>query len=126
MNTSSLSSHNRRRFQRIQFACTAELQDEYGHYQCSLQDISLKGVLLGQSSNCVCQVGARMQLCLCSDDGLTINMEVRVVYVGESSIGCCWEHIDIDGFSQLKRLMEVNIGDGDLILRELSELSSEE
>jgi hypothetical protein len=37
-------------------------------------------------------------------------------------IGYRWEKIDLDSFSQLKRLVELNLGDPELLNRELSAL----
>ncbi|HED13947.1 MAG TPA: PilZ domain-containing protein [Gammaproteobacteria bacterium] len=122
MNISSPTTQDRRRFKRIQFDCTADLQNASGRYRCALIDISLKGVLLGRPSDSKFQEGSRLHLYLHLEKDVDIEMQVHVVFMGESHIGCCWEHIDIDSFSHLKRLMELNIGDSDLVLRELGEL----
>jgi len=37
-------------------------------------------------------------------------------------IGFRWDRIDLDSFAQLKRLVELNLGDPDLLNRELSAL----
>jgi len=123
--TPSSTTSDRRRFTRIQFDCTADLQNESGLFRSTLIDISLKGVLLWRPSDCTVQPDSRLQLFLRLEKGVDIEMQVRVVFLGESHIGCCWEHIEIDSFCHLKRLMELNIGNSDLVYRELGELQPE-
>ncbi|MGF1806791.1 PilZ domain-containing protein, partial [Aliivibrio sifiae] len=36
----------------------------------------------------------------------------------------CIQHIDIDSISHLKRLIELNVGNSDMLLRQLSELTT--
>ncbi len=119
-----MQSCERRKFQRIQFPCEVELQDKNGHFTGTLIDISLQGVLLGHLPNHKYLVGSCLGLHLQLKQDVCIEMQVRVVFANDSQLGCCWEKIDIDSFCHLKRVIELNAGDSELILRELGELNN--
>lgn len=118
-----MQTRERRKFQRIQFPCEVELQDKNGHFSGTLIDISLKGVLLGHLPHCKYLVGSYLDLHLQLKQDVCIEMQLRVVFANDSQLGCCWEKIDIDSFCHLKRVIELNAGDSELLLRELGELS---
>ena len=51
-----------------------------------------------------------------------IRMTVTVMHVHADRIGLHCEHIDIDSVTHLRRLIELNLGDPELLERELSGL----
>lgn len=52
----------------------------------------------------------------------SIVMEGVVVHLEGQHVGIECQHIDIGSLTQLRRLVELNTGDGDLMNRELSNL----
>ncbi len=56
-------------------------------------------------------------------DETVIRMEVSVSHIENGHVGCRCKHIDLDSVSHLRRPVELNIGDTDILNRELSELS---
>jgi hypothetical protein len=51
-------------------------------------------------------------------------METIVVHSQQDSLGLRCEKIDIESASHLRRLLELNMGDAELLSRELDELSN--
>ena len=56
------------------------------------------------------------------DEGLTIPTGASSAHAPEDSIRVRWEKIDLDSFTQLKRLIELNLGDPERLNAELSAL----
>ena len=59
---------------------------------------------------------------LLSKDGEHITMEGKVVHKEDQFIGLECQHIDLDSMTNLRRLVELNTGDENLLGRELSEV----
>lgn len=55
-------------------------------------------------------------------DEVEINLAVMAVHSEEDHIGFKTEHMDLDSATHLRRLVELNLGDENLLERELSEL----
>ena len=51
-----------------------------------------------------------------------INLEVKAVHIEENCIGFKTVHMDLDTATHLRRLVELNLGNENLLERELSEL----
>jgi hypothetical protein len=116
---------NKRRFSRIEFDTEVSLISDKGLWQSKLIDISLKGLLITVPQAWKADVGDHYITELFSDNEDTvIRMEVSVTHLGERRVGFKCKHIDLDSISHLRRFLELNIGDVDIINRELSELGS--
>jgi len=51
-----------------------------------------------------------------------ISMNAKVVHIDNNHLGFECENLDIDSSTHLRRLIELNLGDPELLNRELSEL----
>lgn len=120
----SAPTEDKRRFSRIPFDTDIHLVSADGSWQCKLLDISLKGMLLTMPASKQTKMGDHYlaEMLMGSDDAV-IRMEVSVVHIEDRHVGVRCEHIDLDSISHLRRLVELNLGDSDLLDRELSELS---
>ena len=119
------SQNERRRFSRIPFHVEANIQSESGevYLNCEVVDVSLNGLLIAKPANWIGKDSEQHKVALLLENGLTvINMEAAVAHIDESSVGFICEHIDLASISHLKRLVELNLGDEDLLQRELSAL----
>ena len=88
-------------------------------------DVSLKGALTSIPEKWYGKTGEHFLLEIhLGDSAVQIRMQVSVAHVEEDRIGFKRELIDPDGIMHLRRLMELNIGDADLLDRELSELGA--
>jgi len=91
----------------------------------TLLDIALKGALIKLETGCKVQLQESCRLILpLTDDGEQIEMLGKVVHLEDGNVGMKCEHIDLASLTRLRRLLELNTGDADLMDRELSMLFS--
>ena len=123
-----MSSNNiteRRRSSRIPFQAQAHIKTVSGelHLNCDVIDVSLNGILIKRPKKWNGQMNDNYQVDLLLENGqLIIKMETIVAHIDQQSIGFTCEHIDLDSITHLKRLVELNLGDEELLHRELSAL----
>ncbi len=114
----------RRHFTRFPFKVHATLSDDDNSWETELLDISIKGALIVRPANwkqAVEKAGGRLQIQLEGSE-TTIDMEVLITYIESERMGLRCEHIGMESFEHLKRLVELNLGDETLLQRELSAL----
>ena len=114
---------NRRQFSRVLFSTNALLCFDSQQYPCKLLDLSLHGALI---TNCDAFIGnqnsqAALHFSLPQSD-IEIKMEVVICHIEADHIGLKCHHIDIDSITYLKRLIELNLADDELLHRELASL----
>ena len=107
---------NRRQFSRILFSTAAQLEFAGESYPCKLLDVSLHGALI---TKCAAFSGtknseATLRFTLPQSD-IEIKMEVFICHIEG-------HHIDINSITYLKRLVELNLADEQLLHRELASL----
>lgn len=126
---------NRRRFSRIHFDTPGRLAFQVGEeereYAVEILDLSLKGALIKRDARTALTTGTHCTL----EVGLNepnnnamegnIYMSAEVVHVQGADIGLRCTEIDIDSITQLRRLIELNLGDETLLSRELESLARE-
>ena len=114
-----------RRFRRISFETQAFISHGKDRWETQLLYISLKGALLALPSGWKGVVDQRLDLELVIEDGaLIMRMETKVVHIEQDHLGLCCLHIDLDSMAHLRRLVELNLGDADLLNRELHSLGT--
>ena len=114
-----------RRFSRILFSSEAALEQDQQVFHTSVLDLSLKGALISRPAAWSGIVGSHGVLRFKLDQSeLELVMEVAIAHTHEQTLGLRCERMDIDSASHLRRLLELNLGDADLLSRELSELSN--
>ena len=117
-------SDDKRKFSRIPFETNVHLVSAEGSWDCQLIDISLKGLLATTPAGWKAKAGEHyLAEMLMENEDATIRMEVSVMHTEENHAGFRCEHIDLDSISHLRRLVELNLGDADILERELSELT---
>lgn len=118
------SGHDERRdFHRVHFDADVHIQGAGQEYRGRLIDISMKGVLLEQPKEWRALEGEHLTLEIpLGADGEHIDMRVEVAHQEGGRVGCRWLDIDVESFGHLRRLLELNLGDPDLVNRELSAL----
>lgn len=112
----------KRHFQRIFYSAEALLSDDKGSLPCTVVDISLKGCLLDFGKPWSANQHTPYTLQLNLSDEVGIRMTLKFTHGFGSQIGFKCEHIDIDSISNLRRLVELNLGDSALLERELHAL----
>lgn len=117
------TSDERRRFSRIAFHRPAELEVRAERASCEVLDVSLKGALVETPVRFSAPVGAACTLTIRLDAGeARIRMDCEIVHREGSQVGVRCREIDLDSIAHLRRLVELNVGDEDLLHRELSAL----
>ncbi|WP_028993761.1 PilZ domain-containing protein [Azonexus hydrophilus] len=117
-------SENRRQFTRISFQSPGRLFLADGEHAVEILDISLKGALIRPIQPMFVKVGSNGVLHLTLDNGGTdIRTGVTVVHHQGDSYGLANHEIDLDSATHLRRLVELNLGDENLLEREISLLS---
>jgi len=116
-----------RRFSRVNFQGKAHLETAEQSYPTNVLDLSLKGALIsippGWRPEAAGPLILRVHL---SDYPLDFSMQVSVAHQHNDVIGVHCDKIDLESAGHLKRLIELNLGDSQILSRELSELSVEE
>lgn len=135
-------ANERRRFHRIAFDAATEITQGELRWNVELHDVSLKGLLVERPDNwpatlksdAAAQPDAtqpnaaqpnlaepfdvRIQLGL----DAKVDMEVLLTRTQDDLLGFVCLHIDIESISHLRRLVELNLGDEELLERELAAL----
>ncbi len=112
---------NRRKFSRILCTGTAQISNADESHDGILLDLSLKGAMIKSSHDWAPILGADYHLHILLEDGETaIMMECILAHVQGRHLGFSCHHIDLDSISYLKRMVELNLENHDLLERELS------
>jgi hypothetical protein len=117
---------NRRLFSRIAFHTPAELITARGQDDVVVLDLSLKGALvriphghkLLNDENCT----LRFRL---GELDVSIRMQGNIVHREGDFLGIACHNLDLDSATHLRRLVELNLGDPNLLERELGALVGE-
>ena len=114
-----------RRFSRILFNSNACLICDGQRVGTEILDLSLQGALVKKPAGWQTVTGQALTLEFqLNDSELVLQMATLVAHEQEETLGLRCEKIDIESASHLRRLLELNLGDADLLSRELSELSN--
>ncbi len=113
----------KRRFQRIQFDAPCELYWQDDVQTAEVLDISLKGVLVSRPPGWAASEGEPCELTVhLNNHESAIVMAVVLRHIERDRLGFKIEYIDLESAGHLKRLVELNLGDAELLERELSQL----
>ena len=120
--TQTTSEH--RHHQRILFETPVRMIIKGEQLRSTAIDISLKGALIMRPYEWTGNVGDTGLLQIELNNGETIiEMDVTVAHCEGFKVGFHCDHIDIDSITHLRRLVELNLGDAELLERELSHLN---
>lgn len=121
--TDASNTDSRRQFSRVPFRVEARLLLSDGVHPVKVKDLALKGALVESDTALVLQRGdaARLVMVL-DDDGDQIELNGIVVHTEGKRIGLQSQDIDVDSLTNLRRLIELNLGDASMVDRELSQL----
>ena len=112
-----------RQFIRIPFSADVLLKLPDQTFKVHLVDIALKGALVQCHTDYTFKLQGKCRLLLpMAVDGEGITMNGHIVHLQSDLIGieCC--DIDVTSLTRLRRLMELNSGDSQLMHREISHL----
>ena len=113
---------DRRRFWRALFTAPVIVQDGDGRVSAELVDVSLNGALVEVPALWDRRVGQPVDLEFPLSEAVVVKMSTTVAHLEGRRVGLKCEHVDLDSISHLRRLVELNSGNPELLRRELSEL----
>lgn len=114
-----------RHFRRVRFFSQAQLVADGKIYLTELLDLSLKGALVKKPTEALpTEITSLLLQLPFSDSSEQLVMQVSIAHHHADYLGLHCEKIDIDSISHLRRLLELNLGDSELLSRELAELTS--
>lgn len=116
------TDNERRRFHRIAFDAATEIAQDERRWNVELQDISLKGLLVERPSNWNGDPDQPFLATVRLSGDTLVRMEVVLTRVQKDQLGFVCQHIDLDSIAHLRRLVELNLGDEDLLERDLAAL----
>ncbi len=110
---------NRRHYKRIKFETESNLTINDTSYHCELLDLALKGALLQTSEELPLADGesCRINIFLPASN-IALRFEGQLVHRRGDLLGFKFLTVDIETLMHLRRLLELNIGDGDEVSRE--------
>jgi len=117
-------TNERRRFTRFTFDAPAQLQQGERQWAVAVDDISLKGVLLSRPADWQAPPSSAYHLDITLNDETQVTMEVELVRETAGQLAFACRQIDLDSISHLRRLVELNLGDENLLERELAALGT--
>lgn len=120
---SSTPTQDHRRFIRIPFNADVQLQLRDETFKVHLVDIALKGALVQCDTAHAFALHEKCRLVLpLADDGDGVEMVGKIVHLDTQLVGIECQEIDLTSLTRLRRLIELNTGNADLMDRELSSL----
>jgi len=122
MNT-HVQLNDKRVFTRIPFDAHIDVVLEDGtQYESRLLDISLKGALIKTPDQWQAHTGDLCTLHIHLSEDTVVVMECHATHVEQNRTGLTCDHIDVASISHLRRIIEQNTADENLLHRELSAL----
>lgn len=121
-----MSRQDNRRYTRVPFEADIQLDHDGRRLQAELIDISLKGILVLAPGDFAGKPGDPCLATLELGEEAGIEMECTVIHVSGNHVGrrtgLRIDRLDMDSIAHLRRLLELNLGDPELLDRELSGL----
>ena len=116
----------RRHFTRVFYLTAAKLTQGVHQWHTQLVDVSLQGALLLRPAAWVGSADKEAEICsMHGGRDIEIRKQVELTHEASKKLGFYCHHIDIDSATHLKRMMELNIGEEQLLYRELEQLLQE-
>jgi hypothetical protein len=116
-----------RRFTRIPFRVPAHLEIRGEKLPCSLVNVSFRGALVELPAGTAPLAGSACAVTIDLDPsgGARIRMDGDVAHQRGNHIGIRCDELDLESVQHLRRILEFNLGDEAVVLRELGELIAE-
>ena len=122
----SESANERRRFQRIAFDAPTVIAQGARQWSAAQHEITLKSQLITTPRDWNGDPNQPFEALIELGDEAKVKMEVVLTRAQPQSLGFVCRHIDLDSISHLRRLVELNLGDEQLLERELAALGDDD
>lgn len=119
----STEQTEKRRFHRIVHDVPATVSDGERELPARTLDLSLKGCLLELQTGELLEMDRDCRIDLRLSDPVHIVMQAAPVHRHDTRIGFACRHIDVDSITALRRLVELNLANPDLLEEDLEALA---
>ena len=111
--------NEQRSYRRIPFHTEAELLIADTPYRCELMDLALQGALFKTEQPLPLKIGQRCRISIVlPTSDLQLEFSGELIHQRGSFFGFIFVSEDVATMGHLRRLLELNIGDGDEVDRE--------
>ncbi len=117
--TTIVNSDEKRQFHRIGYQANATVSNPDHRWPVKIVDLSLKGCLVESPESWEVRTGDRYQIEIQLAESVQISMNVILAHQTSNLAGFRCDYIDLDSICRLRRLVELNLGDSDLLDRDL-------
>ncbi|WJG08427.1 PilZ domain-containing protein [Aliiglaciecola sp. LCG003] len=113
----------KRHFNRVLFSASALLIQDHNVWQTTVLDISLKGALIAYPDDFEGDLERDFELDI-DIQGVNNNIVMRgtIAHNANHSLGFSAQQLDIESITKLRRLVELNLADDELLHREIQAL----
>lgn len=115
-------TEDKRRFTRVPFDAEVSLRHGDRAWMSDLVDISLKGALVVVPAGFDFPAGNALDMDVLLNEEIAIRTHATLVHRTGERLGLRIDRIDMESIMHLRRLLELNLGDPDLLERELAGL----
>jgi hypothetical protein len=119
-----MSEREKRHFHRVGHDAQATLAHAANTWSCTVEDLSLKGCMVKLAQSWQVEPDQIYRLSIHLSYAIHIDMDVRLSHQQGLHVGFHCVSIDTDSVAQLRRLVELNLGDSALLERDLHMLLS--
>lgn len=114
--------HDQRNYQRITFRTEADIIIADQGNRCDLIDLALQGALFRCENNLALEVGEQAVLSIfLPDSDITLEFKAELIHRHDSFYGFIFISEDDETMGHLRRLLELNFGNGELADKEFSQ-----
>lgn len=117
-----MSDNDKRRFTRVPFDAEVVLHHGTRAWPSDLVDVSLKGLLAVCPAGFDVDVGETLGVDLVLNEEVSIDTQCTLVHRTGERLGLRIDRIDMESIMHLRRLLELNLGEPELLERELGAL----
>jgi hypothetical protein len=117
-----MTTDEKRHFHRVGHDAPANLSLAGQTWPCTVEDLSLKGGMVKLAEAWPVDPGQSYTLRIRLTHSIHIDMAVTLAHQEGAHVGFRCVGIDGDSIIQLRRLVELNLGDSDLLERDMHEL----
>lgn len=118
----STPSQEKRTFTRVTFDADAILRQNATEWKTQVVDLSFKGVMIKDKAPLSLHRDKPAEIIIRLDNETRISMEVFWVHDDDDHCGFRCSHIDLESMAHLRRLVELNMANQELLEREMSQL----
>ncbi|MEE1339950.1 MAG: PilZ domain-containing protein [Succinivibrionaceae bacterium] len=112
----------KRRYNRVAYQTKGQFVGESFNVNVTVIDLSIKGVLVKTNTPLEMEIGKEGTLTIDIDESIKVFMQVKVVRTQGCDIGLYCTKIDIESITHLRALIDLNLGNPNLLERDLEEL----